>query len=55
MSKTLEQLFKQSDLSPKRPRDMWRHLQPDSAVWRRSAAALARRASTDVDLCRVRH
>jgi hypothetical protein len=55
MSKTLEQLFKQSDLSAKRPLEVWRHLQPGKAAWRPSAAALARRASGDIEMWQVRH
>ncbi len=50
MSKTLEQLVKQSELSARGPADVWRHLQPTKATWRPSAAALARRASRDLDL-----
>ena len=54
MSKTLEHLLKQSDLGTKRPLEVWRHLQ-GKANCCPNAAALARRASRDLEICQVRH
>lgn len=54
MSKTLERLVNQSDLSTSRPLEVWKQLQPNKTTWRPSAAALARRASRDLEMCSAR-
>ncbi|MCP9338896.1 hypothetical protein [Stutzerimonas xanthomarina] len=49
-SKTLENLVKQSDLSNKQPLEFWKQLRRCKTDNRPSAAALARRASMDLEL-----
>lgn len=50
-SKTLETLVKRSDLNPKQPLEFWRRLRRCKTDYRPSAAALARRASMDLECC----
>jgi hypothetical protein len=50
-SKTLETLVKHSDQSAKQPLELWKQLQRGKTDYRSSAAALAKRAASDVAMC----
>ncbi|MCQ4318863.1 hypothetical protein [Stutzerimonas stutzeri] len=50
-SKTLETLVKRSDLNPNHPLELWKQLRRCKTDNRPSAAALARRASMDLEFC----
>lgn len=50
-SKTLEKLLKHSDQSTKQPLEFWKQLHRAKGDYRPSAAALAKRAALDVEMC----
>ncbi len=54
-SKTLENLVRQSDISAKQPLEFWKQLNRSRRDYRPSAAALVKRASLDLGMCRTAH